>query len=60
MDTCAVLNSTLAWDFSKSRNNTVCLKIDFGTLYALLSAAGHKRLPEAMAFVLVISHLLQA
>lgn len=35
MDTCTVLNDTLAWDLSKNRDNTTCLDIDPDTLYAL-------------------------
>ena len=35
MDTCTVLNDTLAWDINKNRDNTTCLDIDPDTLYAL-------------------------
>lgn len=35
MDTCTVLNDTLAWDLSNNRDNTSCLDIDPETLYAL-------------------------
>lgn len=35
MDTCTVLNDTLAWDLSMNRDNTTCLDIDPDTLYAL-------------------------
>lgn len=35
MDTCTVLNDTLAWDLSRNRDNTSCLDIDPETLYAL-------------------------
>lgn len=35
MDTCTVLNDTLAWDINKNRDNTVCLDIDPDTLYEL-------------------------
>ena len=35
MDTCTVLNDTLAWDICKNRDNTVCLDIDPDTLYEL-------------------------
>lgn len=35
MDTCTVLNDTLAWDLGGKRDNTVCLDIDPDTLYEL-------------------------
>lgn len=35
IDTCTVLNDTLAWDISKNRDNTTCLDIDPDTLYEL-------------------------
>lgn len=35
MNTCTVLNDTLAWDISMNRDNTTCLDIDPDTLYAL-------------------------
>ena len=35
MDTCTVLNDTLAWDIGKNRDNTTCLDIDPDTLYEL-------------------------
>ena len=35
MDTCTVLNDTLAWDISKNRDNINCLDIDPDTLYEL-------------------------
>ena len=35
MDTCTVLNDTLAWDINKNRDNTACLDIDPDTLYEL-------------------------
>lgn len=35
MDTCTVLNDTLAWDIHKNRDNTACLDIDPDTLYEL-------------------------
>ena len=35
MDTCTVLNDTLAWDIYKNRDNTTCLDIDPDTLYEL-------------------------
>ena len=35
MDTCTVMNDTLAWDIGKNRDNTVCLDIDPDTLYEL-------------------------
>ena len=35
MDTCTVLNDTLAWDINKNRDNITCLDIDPDTLYAL-------------------------
>ena len=35
LDTCTVLNDTLAWDIDKKRDNTTCLDIDPVTLYEL-------------------------
>lgn len=35
LDTCTVLNDTLAWDIDGNRNNTTCLDIDPDTLYDL-------------------------
>ena len=35
IDTCTVLNDTLAWDICKNRDNTTCLDIDPDTLYEL-------------------------
>ena len=35
MDTCTVLNDTLAWDILKNRDNAACLDIDPDTLYGL-------------------------
>ncbi len=35
MDTCTVMNDTLAWDIEKNRDNTSCLDIDPDTLYEL-------------------------
>ncbi|WP_343208557.1 DUF2442 domain-containing protein [Anaerolentibacter hominis] len=35
MDTCTVMNDTLAWDISGKRDNSMCLDIDPDTLYAL-------------------------
>ncbi len=35
MDTCTVLNDTLAWDINKNRDTTTCLDIDPDTLYEL-------------------------
>ena len=35
MDTCTVLNDTLAWDIKQNRDNTSCLDIDPDTLYEL-------------------------
>ncbi|MEG7530302.1 MAG: DUF2442 domain-containing protein [Hungatella sp.] len=35
MDTCTVMNDTLAWDISKNCDNTTCLDIDPDTLYEL-------------------------
>lgn len=35
MDTCTVMNDTLAWDISRKRDNTSCLDIDPDTLYEL-------------------------
>lgn len=35
MDTCTVLNDTLAWDIQGNRDSTSCLDIDPDTLYEL-------------------------
>lgn len=35
MDTCTVMNETLAWDIEGNRDATKCLDIDPDTLYAL-------------------------
>lgn len=35
IDTCTVMNDTLAWDVSRNRDNTMCLDIDPETLYEL-------------------------
>lgn len=35
MDTCTVMNDTLAWDIGKNRDNTTCLDIAPDTLYEL-------------------------
>ncbi len=35
INTCTVLNDTLAWDIQGNRDNTTCLDIDPDTLYAL-------------------------
>ena len=35
MNTCTVMNDTLAWDITGNRDNTRCLDIDPDTLYAL-------------------------
>ncbi len=35
MNTCTVLNDTLAWDIGMNRDNTTCLDIDPDSLYAL-------------------------
>lgn len=35
METCTVMNDTLAWDIGKNRDNTTCLDIDPDTLYEL-------------------------
>lgn len=35
IDTCTVMNDTLAWDIGKNRDNTTCLDIDPDTLYEL-------------------------
>lgn len=35
MDTCTILNDTLAWDINGNRDNTACLDIDPDTLYEL-------------------------
>ena len=35
IDTCTVMNDTLAWDIGKNRDVTMCLDIDPDTLYEL-------------------------
>jgi len=35
IDTCTVMNDTLAWDIGRNRDNTTCLDIDPDTLYEL-------------------------
>ena len=35
MNTCTVMNDTLAWDVSGNRDNSACIDIDPDTLYAL-------------------------
>ena len=35
MDTCTVMNDTLAWDIGRNRDNTMCLDIDPDMLYEL-------------------------
>lgn len=35
IDTCTVMNDTLAWDIGKNRDSTTCLDIDPDTLYEL-------------------------
>lgn len=35
MDTCTILNDTLAWDIAGGRNEEECIDIDPDTLYAL-------------------------
>ena len=35
MDTCIILNDTLAWDISGNRDETSCIDIDPETLYEL-------------------------
>lgn len=35
METCTVMNDTLAWDISRNRDNAMCLDIDPDTLYEL-------------------------
>lgn len=35
MDTCTVMNDTLAWDIKRNRDSTTCLDIDPDTLYEL-------------------------
>ena len=35
LDTCTVLNNTLAWDINRNRDNTTCLDIDPDVLYEL-------------------------
>ncbi len=37
INTCTVLNDTLAWDIQGNRDNTACLDIDPDTLYGLQS-----------------------
>jgi len=44
IDTCTVMNDTLAWDISKNRDNTTCLDIDPDTLYELPMAVDHLKL----------------
>ena len=39
MDTCTVMNDTLAWDIHKNWDNTMCLDIDPDMLYELPMAA---------------------
>lgn len=35
MDTCTIMNDTLAWDISRAGDNTTCIDIDPDTLYEL-------------------------
>ncbi|MDD2972297.1 MAG: DUF2442 domain-containing protein [Lachnospiraceae bacterium] len=35
METCTVMNDTLAWDICRNRDNAMCLDIDPDTLYEL-------------------------
>ncbi len=35
MDTCTIMNDTLAWDVSGNRDNFMCIDIDPDTLYEL-------------------------
>ena len=35
MDTCTIMNDTLAWDLSGNRDNSKCIDIDPDTLYEL-------------------------
>ena len=35
METCTVMNGTLAWDVTKDRNPQTCIDIDPDTLYGL-------------------------
>lgn len=35
MDTCTVMNDTLAWDINRNWDNTTCIDIDPDTLYEL-------------------------
>ena len=35
MNTCTILNGTLAWDIAGNRNSDKCIDIDPDTLYAL-------------------------
>lgn len=35
IDTCTVINDTLAWDIGGNRDNAMCLDIDPDTLYEL-------------------------
>lgn len=35
IETCTIMNNTLAWDVSGNRDNTTCIDIDPDTLYAL-------------------------
>ena len=37
METCTVLNDTLAWDIHRNRDESTCLDIDPSTLYTLPS-----------------------
>lgn len=49
MDTCTVLNDTVAWDIHRNRDNAVCLDIDPETLYELpnlSSRCGARRKPK--------------
>ena len=35
IETCTIMNDTLAWDVSGNRDNTACIDIDPDTLYML-------------------------
>ena len=35
METCTILNDTLAWDIAGNRNESECIDIDPNTLYSL-------------------------
>ena len=35
METCTIMNDTLAWDINRNGDNTSCIDIDPDTLYAL-------------------------